>query len=269
MRRFPFGAGPRHAAEREAVERAERAEREAPHATSYPVPGHCSLRVSVPARRVTDLHGICSTARPVNFLAHGLIAAHATPVNEPKLRAGLIAGGILGDFVKGAVPAGWPMALQMGIRLHRRIDAHSNGAVGVRASCNRFPKDLRRLAPVFVDIIADHCLAVAWPDYHPEPLEVFSQRCYATVAPFARRLDARGQRYLNWLVTEDLLAAYQATEAMQKGLLSVTRRLGREHLDPALLEFVASALPQLTADFRDYFPDLLAHGSHWVATNLA
>ena len=203
----------------------------------------------------------------MNFLAHCLIAAHARPPDDPA-SAGLIAGGILGDFVKGPVPQAWPASLQAGIRLHRRIDAHSNGAVGVKKSCNRFPAQLRRLAPVFVDIIADHCLALDWPARHDEPLKVFSQRCYSTLPPHAHRLDRRAGRYLDWLVEEDLLARYQHSAAMDRGLLGVTRRLRHEHLNEALLDFVAVALPELQDDFRDYFPELLHHGREWAERHL-
>lgn len=200
----------------------------------------------------------------MNFLAHCLIADRANPGDEA-MGAGLIAGAILGDFVKGPVPERWPQRLQAGIRLHRRIDAFSNGAAGIRRSCNRFPADLRRLAPVFVDIVADHCLAVDWPARHHEPLEAFSRRCYATLEPHAHRLDSPGRRYLDWMVREDLLARYRWTDAMERGLLSITRRLGREHLNGALLDFVAGRLPDLQDDFRGYFPQLLAHGREWTA----
>ena len=203
----------------------------------------------------------------MNFLAHCLIAARANPGNET-MAAGLIAGAILGDFVKGPVPERWPAPLQAGIRLHRRIDAFSNGSGGVRRSCNRFPADLRRLAPVFVDIVADHCLATDWPAFHDEPLETFSRRCYTTLEPHAHRLDSPGRRYLDWLVKEDLMARYRSGAAMERGLLSVTRRLDREHLNDALLEFVAGYLPDLHDDFRGYFPELLAHGREWTADML-
>ena len=203
----------------------------------------------------------------MNFLAHCLIAARALPANET-LSAGLVAGGVLGDFIKGRVPERWPPPLQAGIRLHRRIDAYSNGAPGVRTSCNRFPAGLRRLAPVFVDIVADHCLALDWSARHDEPLEDFSQRCYATLRPHAHRLDRRARRYLDWLMEEDLLTRYQDPEAMERGLLSVTRRLDREQLNDALLDFVTAALPQLKVDFQGYFPELLAHGRAWATSHL-
>ena len=199
----------------------------------------------------------------MNFLAHCLIADRANPGDEA-MGAGLIAGAILGDFVKGPVPDRWPAPLQAGIRLHRRIDAYSNGAAGIRRSCNRFPADLRRLAPVFVDIVADHCLAIDWHACHAEPLEAFSRRCYATLEPHAHRLDAPGRRYLDWMVEDDLLARYRDADAMERGLLSITRRLGRENLNGVLLEFVAGCLSDLQKDFRGYFPELLAHGCEWT-----
>ena len=204
----------------------------------------------------------------MNFLAHCLIADRANRSDEA-MGAGLVAGAVLGDFVKGPVPEHWPVPLQAGIRLHRRIDAFSNGAAGVRASCNRFPANLRRLAPIFVDIVADHCLALDWPRFHGEPLGAFSRRCLATLEPHAHRLDPRGRRYLRWMAEEDLLARYRYNQAMQRGLLSITRRLGREQLDGEVLEFVAGGLPELREDFRGYFPEMLAHGREWVAKQVA
>ena len=200
----------------------------------------------------------------MNFLAHCLIAQRANPANGVT-GAGLMAGAILGDFVKGPVPERWPAALQAGIRLHRRVDAFSNGAPAIRRSCDRFPADLRRLAPVFVDIVADHCLAIDWDAWYDEPLESFSQRCYATLEPHAHRLDRPGRRYLDWMVEEDLLARYRSRDAMERGLRSITRRVKHEHLNGALLDFVAGSLPDLREDFRGYFPELLAHGREWTA----
>ena len=44
------------------------------------------------------------------------------------LRSGLLAGAILADFGKGPIDSKWPLELQAGIRLHRRIDAFTNPA---------------------------------------------------------------------------------------------------------------------------------------------
>ena len=185
------------------------------------------------------------------------------------LTDGLVAGGLLGDFIKGPVPCAWPGALQLGVRLHRRIDAFSNAAPGIKRSCNRFPPKLRRLAPIFVDIIADHCLALDWADHHHEALPAFSARCYGLAAAEAHRLDENGRRYLNWVIDQDLMAGYRNYDLMERGLRSVTRRLALQHLDASLLDFVAGELPRLREHFQGYFPALVEHGRGYVQAEVS
>ena len=185
------------------------------------------------------------------------------------LTEGLIVGGLLGDFIKGRVPPGWPKTLQWGVRLHRRIDAYSNAAPELRRSSARFPPELRRFAPIFIDIIADHCLALDWANHHHEALPAFSARCCNMAAAEAHRLDGNGRRYLSWLIDEDLMAGYRHRSVMERGLLSVTRRLARQHLNGSLLNFVDGALPSLKADFQVYFPLLVAHGRGYVEDSLS
>jgi acyl carrier protein phosphodiesterase len=201
----------------------------------------------------------------VNFLAHCLLAANAKPDDEP-LTEDLIAGGLLGDFVKGAVPEQWPASLQTGVRLHRRIDAYSNQMPGIRISCDRFPTNLRRFAPIFVDVVADHCLALDWAGRHHQTLNEFSKHCYASTTVHAHRLSKRQQRYIDWMVEDDLLANYASFAVMERGLYSITRRLKREELNGQLADFVHTALPALKDDFLTYFPDLESHAQSWVRT---
>ena len=89
----------------------------------------------------------------VNFLAHCLLG-------HP--HEALMAGGFIGDFVKGPVPETLPPELQAGVRLHRRVDAVSNRLPGIRTSVGRLDPELRRVGPVLLDILGDHCLATRW-----------------------------------------------------------------------------------------------------------
>ena len=198
----------------------------------------------------------------MNFLAHCLLAARAS--EHPERQDGLIAGGLLGDFVKGPVPAHWPETAQLGVRLHRRVDAYSNQHAGIRQSCDRFPAELRRFAPIFVDVIADHLLTLDWTEHHRQPLTDFSQRCYALVENHRHLLDGKHDQYLNWMRENDLLAAYAEPEVMLRGLRSITRRLRRSHLDDAVEAAVLQALPGLSEDFGHYFPDLVGHARDFV-----
>ncbi|MDP6377965.1 MAG: ACP phosphodiesterase [Pseudomonadales bacterium] len=198
----------------------------------------------------------------MNFLAHCLIAANASEL--PEQQAGLIAGGLLGDFIKGPIPQHWPLPAQFGIRLHRRIDAYSNQHKGVRRSSSRFPPQLRRFAPVFVDVIADHLLTLDWARQYPQPIDKFSQHCYRLADDHRHLLAAEHARYLDWLVQNDLLGGYGNPEIVERGLKSITRRLKRSELDPDLFETLPNLMPQLAEDFASYFPDLITHAREFV-----
>lgn len=199
----------------------------------------------------------------MNFLAHCAIPDRALTRPHPDL----IAGGFLGDFVKGPVSDTLPADLATGVRLHRRVDAYSNTHPGIRRSCERFPRELRRFAPIFVDVVADHALARHWQRFHPEPLTDFTARAYAAIEPHADRLPDHGRRFFDYMREVDLLARYAEREAMERGLLSVTRRLRRTHLDEAALDAVDAALPGLERDFLDYYPDMVSHAAAWLSVN--
>lgn len=196
----------------------------------------------------------------MNFLAHCLIPVLAIRGCPP----GLIAGGFLGDFVKGGVDNTLPADLADGIRLHRRLDAFSNRLPSIRASCDRFPAELRRFAPVFVDVVADHLLARSWARHHSEPLPRFSARAYDLIGLHEPRLPEAGRLFLQHARRHDLFAAYAATATLHGTLGSVTRRLNRPELAQPAIAAVTAALPELATDFEHYFPELVAHAREWL-----
>ena len=196
----------------------------------------------------------------MNFLAHCAIADRAPERAHPDL----IAGGFLGDFVKGPVPESLPATLATGVRLHRRIDAYSNEHSGIAASCGRFEAPLRRFAPIFVDGVADHLLARHWTRFHPRPLEQFTAETYQAIDRHAHRLPPAGLRFFDYMREADLLARYQGREAMERGLGAVLRRLRREALTAEAIAAVETLLPALEADFLDYYPDLVTHAAGWL-----
>jgi len=197
----------------------------------------------------------------MNFLAHCAIPDRTLEPTHPDL----IAGGFIGDFIKGPVPESVPAPLATGVRLHRRIDAYSNTHPAVRASCARFPRPLRRFAPIFVDVVADHLLARHWTRYHPEPLTTFTARAYRAIEPHAHWLPPGGKRFYDYMRDADLLAAYQGREAMRRGLGAVLRRLDRAALTEDAVAAVDVLMPGLEADFLEYFPDMLGHAAGWLA----
>ena len=202
----------------------------------------------------------------MNFLAHCLIGSRATGGHpDAPSAAALLAGGFLGDFVKGRVPAEMPADLALGVRLHRRVDAYSNQHPDIRISSDRFPAELRRLAPILVDILCDHLLSRSWSDYHDQEISQFTDRIYVEVAAHADWLPDTGIQFLDYAREKDLLARYGDWTVAEGAMRSITRRLKRPELNPLLADAVPPLLEALEADFHRYFPDILTHAAAWVA----
>lgn len=185
----------------------------------------------------------------MNFLAHCLLARPGE---------GFIAGGVLGDFVKGPIGDDLPAELAAGVRLHRRIDSFSNRLPAMKPSVARFDPALRRVAPVLLDIIADHCLALDWQRIAAEDVRAFTAQVYAAIAKFDAWCPSRGRRFLAHMVATDLLARYQDPSVVRRAMSHVLERLRMTHLEALLEPVLGEVLPALRQDFRCYFPQLQA-----------
>jgi acyl carrier protein phosphodiesterase len=185
----------------------------------------------------------------VNFLAHCVLARPGD---------GFLAGGVLGDFVKGRIPEHLPAELQAGIALHRRIDSYSNRLAELKTSIPRFGPALRRVAPVLLDIVADHCLALEWDRYGREPLAAFAARVYSAIRAFDAHVPARGRSFVEHMMRTDLLARYTEMEVVDGAMAHVLRRLRLTGLGAHLEGLVDAERPAFVADFHRYFPRLEA-----------
>ena len=185
----------------------------------------------------------------MNFLAHCMLAWPGQ---------GWIAGGVLGDFVKGEVPESLPAELRAGIRLHRRIDTFCNGLVDMKPSIARFGPELRRAAPILLDVVADHCLALAWPRYADVALADFTAEVYVDLRRFDAYVPDGGRPFVKRMIETDLLARYAEPAVRDRALAYVLSRLRLAHLNIRLASLLDAQLPAFVEDFHGYFPKLQA-----------
>lgn len=201
----------------------------------------------------------------MNFLAHCLLAHESACARQTRdgraesWRDGLLAGAILGDFVKGQLTAALPSELAAGIRLHRRIDSYSNRLAEMKASIRRFSPALRRPAPVLLDLVADHCLALGWRRHAgasaaTAELPVFTARVYAALERMATWVPPRGERFVRHLVATDLLARYGEAAVIRRAMGHVLERLGFQEHSGELDRVLDSDLAGFQGDFQLYFP---------------
>lgn len=194
----------------------------------------------------------------MNFLAHCALGGRSDA---------LLVGSFLGDFVKGPIPPSLPSEIGHGVRLHRRIDAFSNAEPHIRTSVSRLPATLRRFAPPFIDLLADHLLALRFEHYHGEPLRDFSQRAYGAIEAERRLLTPRANRFFDFVQTTDLFDRYRELEAVERAFARIMDRLDRPQLVAPMMMTATGCLDALEADFARYYPNLVAHADAWLATN--
>ena len=190
----------------------------------------------------------------MNFLAHLHVAAPAP---------GLMLGGVLADLLKPADLAALPADVQRGVRLHRRVDAFTDGHPVVQRSIRRVSAKLGWFSGIVVDVYYDHVLARGWPDFDPEPLRAFADRCYALFRDAAPGLPDEGQRFAHHFAADDRLVRYGTVAGLGETLARVSARIAARmptraiRLEDAMPDLLA-ADAGLDADFREFYPQLRA-----------
>jgi acyl carrier protein phosphodiesterase len=196
----------------------------------------------------------------MNYLAHCALAG----ADEE-----LVVGSYLGDFVKGLVSPDLPTMVQRGVRLHRRIDAYTNRQPDIKESVARFPAELRRIAPVFTDLIADHFLARDFERYYGESLAAFSRRTYRALDRGARWLTPDALEFRHFIENTDMFARYRNAETVERGFRRIAMRLRMPSTAAPASEAFRRTYDALGADFGRYFPDVQRHATAWLAEQRA
>ena len=164
----------------------------------------------------------------------------------------MIAGGFIGDFVKGPIPSSLPSDLARGVRLHRHLDSTSNRMPEMRLSYVHFGPDLRRPAPVLLDLIADHVLAREWRRYGIGELTEFTATCYEAIGRYP--LPKNAQLFYDRMKETDLLAGYAESEVIERAMFYILKRLRFDRFERQLHEILDMKFDDFCHDFHEYFP---------------
>ena len=150
------------------------------------------------------------------------------------------------------------------IRLHRRIDAFSAVQSDIKASVTRLPASTRRLAPVFIDLVADHFLARNFESVHGEPLAAFTARTYAILGAHEAHLPSEAVRFFRFMRDHDLLGRYVGFEPIERAFRRIAERLGRPEAVKESMASLHACYREFEEDFRRYYPALQHHAAAWL-----
>jgi acyl carrier protein phosphodiesterase len=191
----------------------------------------------------------------MNFLAHALLSGE---VEADRV------GGVMGDFVKGLLPAGLPPDLAAGVALHRAIDSFADRHPAFAASRARVSPARRRVGGILVDLFYDHLLARDWADHGEGSLEAYTARLYASLDRYSAQLPPAAREIAGLMRRGDWLSSYREVAAVGRVIdrMAVYRLKRASTLGGGIEEFLADPAG-FESDFRAFLPDAIVFSSQW------
>ena len=176
-------------------------------------------------------------------------------------------GGLMGDFVKGPIPDGYPRGIAQGLHLHRRIDTFSHNNLHTRRSRNRLDPKYGHGRGIIVDIFYDHCLASAWSEFSPEPLEDFAEHVYKLLQTRQHLLPDGLKPVATRMIEQNWLVSYRHFEVVGKALQRISQRLSRPLPLAEATEDLAHNQDLLKSDFREFMQEAAQFARAETASN--
>lgn len=151
----------------------------------------------------------------MNFLAHLHIAEHCSSS---------LLGNLLGDFVKGDPTKKYQDDIAQGIMLHRFVDSYTDNHLIMKQCKTLFDSDLKRFAPIAMDMFWDHCLAKHWSRFHHQPLTRFVDNAELTIKQTSAPLPDRFVRMSTHMWQGRWLESYQEFDNIKFALERMSLR---------------------------------------------
>jgi acyl carrier protein phosphodiesterase len=189
----------------------------------------------------------------VNYLAHAYLS-----FGDPEI----LAGNMISDFVKGKKKYEYPVRIQMGITLHRKIDEYTDSHPATRQAKEFLKTTAGPYAGAFVDIVYDHFLANDPYEFEEGALPIFAQNTYILLEPFQNELPEKFQRFFHYMRMQNWLLNYRSTEGIHNSFRGLCHRA--KYLDDAepVFEAFLSHYEELKMTYEFFFPHVKALAYH-------
>jgi acyl carrier protein phosphodiesterase len=195
----------------------------------------------------------------MNYLAHAYLS-----FND----AGILAGNMISDFVKGKKQYDYPSTIQKGIRLHRDIDAFTDQHPATKQAKEYFKPAVGAYSGAFMDVVYDHFLALDTHEFRGNSLQDFSQNVYRQLTAQEAVLPEKFVRMLPYMTSQDWLYNCRFPEGIEKSFGGLVRRAAYlSDSEPAFRLFMEN-YHQLQQHYFEFFPDVKKYASSQLAALL-
>lgn len=186
----------------------------------------------------------------MNFLAHLHLASLANSS---------LYGNILADFVRGNPQGNYSDKVIDGIFMHRRVDVMTDRLPQVLEAKRFFREEFRRVAPITLDVVWDHFLALHWQELEPAiSLQAFINRAQIEIVPMLPDSPERFQNLNAYMWQERWLERYAELPFIAKVLQGMANR--RPKLSALAGSFIdiENNYVLLEQTFWQFYPQMIA-----------
>lgn len=186
----------------------------------------------------------------MNFLAHLHLASLANSS---------LYGNILADFVRGNPQGNYSDKVIDGIFMHRRVDVMIDRLPQVLEAKRFFREEFRRVAPITLDVVWDHFLALHWQELEPAiSLQAFVNRAQIEIVPMLPDSPERFQNLNAYMWQERWLERYAELPFIAKVLQGMANR--RPKLGALAGSFIdiENNYALLEQTFWQFYPQMIA-----------
>ncbi len=171
----------------------------------------------------------------------------------------ILAGNLMGDFVKGRLDDRFPSGIRRGIEIHRKIDSFAAGNEVFLRSKHCIDPCFGHFRAVLVDIFYDHFLACYWEEFSPVSLDDFISSSHQSISRYEDHLPPRLQELLPRMFSRHWLIAYREPAGIESALRRMSERLTRQN--PLAEGFIELSKKRdfLLRDFRAFLPEICAY----------
>jgi len=188
----------------------------------------------------------------MNFLAHLHLAGDDS---------GMRVGCVLADFVRGRRPAleeRFPVEVVEGVEHHRAVDRFMDHHACVRGVRAMLHPSYGHRSRVIVDILFDYYLGIHWTEIEQTDFDEFVDSCYRALCTEHAGLPEDYLRFVDILMTYDLLRLYGTRAGMEETFHRMNHRLSRPLPVACLMGDLDRLEVNMVACFREFYQEAVS-----------
>lgn len=183
----------------------------------------------------------------MNFLAHAFLSFH---------NADILAGNMFSDFVKGKKKFEFPLPIQKGITLHRKIDTYTDDHIVNKELRLIFKPRYGMYSSPIMDVLFDHFLATDPAHFDQESLNQFALETYLTLDGKQELFPEKFARMYPYMKSQNWLYHYRTMEGVWNSLGGLSRRAKYLNETQTAFDLFEENYETLRAGYNEFFPDL-------------